>query len=98
MAQQNLGGRSGMIILMSSAFLGDVFLGLATVFRYKEAKIEKNIFENKEGENYVNKMRESINKNTVTVAFNTDSFLDEENDDFKENDDENNIPLENKDF
>ena len=105
MVQQNFGvqhPRIGMIILMSSAFLGDLFLGFATIFRYKEAKIEdnKNIFENKEGENYVNKMRESINKNTVTVAFNTDTFLDDEEDNYKEinNDEDNGIPLEDKDF
>ena len=105
MVQQNLGiqyPRIGMIIIMSSAFLGDLFLGFATIFRYKEAKIEdnKNIFENKEGEIYVNKMRESINKNTVTVAFNTDTFLDDEEDNYKKiiNNKEKDIPLEDKDF
>ena len=67
----------GMLGLMSTSFLGVIFLGLTTIYRYRtEVEDNKSVFEKKESdkkakyEEEEDPMRTSINQEALATVFN----------------------------
>ena len=77
--QQNfsyINNKIGMIFLMSIAYIGDFFLFLSFIFR-KYHKENKEIFGSRESkETLVERLRNSINQQVISSAFNNDVVND----------------------
>ena len=77
--QQNfsyINNKIGMIFLMSIAYIGDFFLFLSFIFR-KYHKENKEIFGSRESkETLVERLRNSINQEVISSAFNNDVVND----------------------